>query len=176
MRGFMKRDGIAFFLLIFLASACQSRSFTPSVHSQELNKDVLLFASQNLGNRVGRGECWDLAAEPLRKNRAAWDGALVFGKLVAHGDRNGHSIDEQIKPGDIIQYRNVTLKGKHYTQYFGFPDHTAIIKKVESRLKFSVFEQNVDKKRFVTENNVDLNDISKGSYKIYRPFTNHYRE
>ena len=48
----------------------------------ELNKKIIAFVKTKLNKKVGRGECWDLAAEALNSTQAKWDGNYVFGKEV----------------------------------------------------------------------------------------------
>ncbi|MDH5718568.1 MAG: hypothetical protein OEZ22_13155 [Spirochaetia bacterium] len=173
MKTFIKTKSIIMAIIITsgIASGLQSKIELDD-NIQYLNKEIISFARKNKGKKVGRGECWDLAAIPLKKYNASWNGQYIFGKKISYGNNKRHYIgkDIRIKIGDIIQYKKVKLEGSWGYMTLGYPDHTAIINKVETNLKFSVLEQNFNNKRYVTENMVDLNYLKKGSYIIYRPF------
>ncbi len=145
-----------------------------------LNEEILSFARDNLGKTIGRGECWDLAAKPLRDLNASWDQKYVFGLAIASGTANGLHIKQgyKLKPGDIIQFKSVYIKetwrkGNSYgwrSMSLGNPWHTAIIEVVLSAKKFLVFHQNASGKRYVTRDTIDLAYIQLGTYTVYRPF------
>lgn len=48
----------------------------------ELNKKIVDFVNANMNKKVGRGECWDLAAQALNTNHAKWDRKLNYGTRV----------------------------------------------------------------------------------------------
>ena len=79
----------------------------------ELNLGVVHFVNSNMKKKVGRGECWDVAAEALNLLDATWDHSYVFGQEVDYQT-------QCIYPGDIIQFEGVTVKydknGIHYTE------------------------------------------------------------
>ena len=151
-------------------------SDTKKSSKNTLNSEILKYAISMKGKKVDRGECWDLAAVPLKKYGAKWDGLLDFGELIAEGSGKKHYTNkgEEIAPGDIIQFKSVTIewkKGNSWgTKTLGYPDHTAIIYKVKDRKNITLLHQNVDGKRYVVEEDIDLGEITKGSYKIYRPY------
>ena len=47
-----------------------------------LNQRVVAFVREHVGRRVGRGECWDLAAQALDAAGAKWDGDYAFGRKL----------------------------------------------------------------------------------------------
>ncbi|MDQ3100930.1 MAG: hypothetical protein M3R08_06060, partial [Bacteroidota bacterium] len=47
-----------------------------------LNQKVVEYVQLNMKQKVGRGECWDLAAAALEHAGAAWDGKYQFGTPV----------------------------------------------------------------------------------------------
>src|ERR1700754_2264222 len=69
----------------------------------ELNKKIISFVKTKIGKKVGRGECWDLAAEALNTNGAKWDGDYGFGREI-------NLKKECVYPGDIMQFTNVSVK------------------------------------------------------------------
>ncbi|MFO0964999.1 MAG: hypothetical protein U0793_05335 [Gemmataceae bacterium] len=71
-----------------------------------LNAKVLQYAESRLGQLVGRGECWDLANEALAAAGAKQPGrdgfaAYTFGAEIPLSS---------IRPGDILQFENVSFK------------------------------------------------------------------
>lgn len=55
-----------------------------------------------MGKKVGKGECWDLAAGALNEVSAKWESPYEFGNEI--NDKN-----EIVFPGDIIQFEGVKL-------------------------------------------------------------------
>lgn len=117
----------------------------------EITAAVLRYAKQNLGRRIGRGECWDLADKALEESggkcshdygKVTPNANYVWGTLVSLANA---------KSGDIIQYRNftwtrrVTQKDGSWEESSGeYPHHTAILngKKGNSPSCWHVYEQN----------------------------------
>jgi hypothetical protein len=146
-----------------------------------LNKHLLAFGYENMGKQIGRGECWDLAAEPLYKLGASWDGMFGFGKKIGTGSNSGLKMEPGVTlmPGDIIQFTNVqTAWVKNYPdgritrgwETIGMPHHTAIISKFDGNTLLTLLHQNVSGKRHIVETTVDLANVKSGTYIIYRPF------
>lgn len=130
-----------------------------------LNKSIVKFVKKKIGKKVGRGECWDLAAEVLNKVEATWDGLYKYGKQV-------YVKKECIYPGDIIQFEKVVIKyvenGVPYKEKM--PHHTAVVYEVKAKGDFVLAHQNTGafgKKVGLSSLNVD--NIIRGKYMIYRP-------
>ena len=131
-----------------------------------LNKGIIDFVKKHLKKKVGRGECWDLAAEPLNELGANWDKNYVYGLKVNYQT-------ECIYPGDIIQFEGVLVKTQkgNMTITSILDHHTAIIYEVNGTGKFVIAHQNTsDFGRKVGLSELDLDNIQKGSFTIYRPF------
>lgn len=131
----------------------------------ELNKQIIAFVKTTLHKKVGKGECWDLAAQALNKTGASWDKNYVFGKEIA-------TSGECIYPGDIIQFEGVEVeyekKGTFYKE--DMEHHTAIIYEVKDKGSFILAEQNTAiHGRKVGLSPLELKNIRKGKYKIFRP-------
>lgn len=146
-----------------------------------LNDQMLTFANENKGKQIGRGECWDLAAEPLKKHGASWDGKFSFGKKIGSGDSSGLKLEPGITliPGDIIQFTRVqTSWTKKYpdgrtawgSETLGMPVHTAVISKFDGKSILTLLHQNVNGKRYIVETTLELSDVKSGTYIIYRPY------
>lgn len=130
-----------------------------------LNRAVVAFVRAHDGQRVGRGECWDVAAEALDQAGAQWDGAYGFGTPV-------NPMKDCVYPGDIIRFQRATFR--HYeegvtrTEQYG--DHTAVIVAVHGRGTYTLGHQNTDATgRKVGFSDIDLRHIAGGKYTVYRP-------
>jgi len=160
----MKRV-IPFLISLSLSINLSAQTGTGCDKTPSLNKLVISFVKNNVGKSVGRGECWDLAAEALKAASAKWDGAYDFGKKT-------DPKTECIYEGDIIQFENVELvyeKGKAFYRE-NLAHHTAVIYKVKSKTKFIIADQNTrfsGRKTGLRE--FDLSTVTKGSYTIFRP-------
>ncbi len=131
----------------------------------ELNQKIIAFVKTKLNKKVGRGECWDLAAEALDNVKAKWDHDFNFGKKVDYKK-------ECIYPGDIIQFKDVEIIYKEADTYHRvtLSQHTAIIFKVKEKGNYIVAEQNTSNTRNkVGLNPIEIGKITKGSFKIFRP-------
>ena len=152
-----------------------------------LNADIVQFCRDHVGATVGRGECIDLADAALASadgRPRPWkdgDDDFVWGNLLCTAENKRFAIESaglksdgglDIRPGDIIQLRNV----KFYHQFAGgygyeeYPHHTAIVEEVSPDFNtFKVFEQNVGGKRFVMESVYTMSELSNGWLRFYRP-------
>lgn len=130
-----------------------------------LNRKVNSFVKASIGKKIGRGECWDLAAQALNNAGAKWDGRFGFGKPVDPGK-------ECIYPGDVIQYTGVRV---HYQKGNTFYEeemdqHTAMVYEVRGKGDFVVAEQNTNRlgKR-VGLSELELANVSRGKVEFFRP-------
>ena len=129
------------------------------------NQQIIEFVKSKLNTKVGRGECQDLASEALNYINAKWESPYKYGKEVNYKK-------EAIYPGDIIQFENIKIEyernGVTYAETM--PHHTAIIFQTISETNYEIAHQNngfSGKKVGVSP--IDLKDIKKGKFKIYRP-------
>jgi hypothetical protein len=125
-----------------------------------LNQRVLDFAAGKVGQVVGNGECWTLAAQALDAagaERPGQDGldSYQFGTVV---DLSA------VVPGDVLQFEDTNFlhtnpDGSWYS--LSFPHHTAIVSTV-SATHITVLNQNVSEDRTVQTSTFDLNDRQAG--------------
>ena len=130
-----------------------------------LNKTVHAFVKSSLGKKLGRGECWDLAAQALNKAGADWDGQFGFGKKV-------DPLRECIYPGDVIQYRNVRVQYRIGDTFYGeeMDQHTSIVYEVKEKGSYVVAEQNTSRLgRKVGLSDLALDNVKKGKLQFFRP-------
>ncbi len=132
-----------------------------------INDKILSYALSVTNKTVGRGECWDLAAEALDFYNADWARPFSFGRPV-------DPKKEPVLPGDIIQMYSLKLvstlpDGSIKTEYFGLPQHTAVVEKVPDTDIYIMLNQNIAGKRFVMRSILDLNHLISGRIEFYRP-------
>jgi hypothetical protein len=144
---------------------------------------VVKFCKDKLGEKVGDGECSSLAAAGVAQSGGRiWtafkdspkQGDYVWGSLVYVVEMKGDSPVEtkdpkmSVKPGDIIQLRDVKFQGKNY--FMTYAHHTSVVLDVNEEAKvLTVLEQNVNGKKIVMESKYHLNDLKTGWVRIYRP-------
>ena len=131
-----------------------------------LNKEIIAFVDAHIGKTVARGECWDLAAEPLNALGATWDKMYVYGKKVNY--RN-----DSIYPGDIIQFEGVEVESTYANMTVRqiMDHHTAIIYKVKGVGEYVLAHQNASGfGRKVGLSNLTVKDITTGHFTIFQPY------
>ena len=129
-----------------------------------LNQKIVSYVQASLGKKVGRGECWDLAAQALNTNHAKWNGKLTYGRLANYKT-------ECIYPGDIIQFENVmtetvSANGRFIEQ---MQHHTAVVYEVHGKGNYTIAHQNYQNKKKVILTSLKMESIKKGKAMLYRP-------
>lgn len=132
----------------------------------ELNKQIIEYVSTTIGQKVDRGECWDLANKALTLTNADWNHEYKYGKLV-------NPKKDIIYPGDIIQFEGVKVKFQKgnatYTETM--EHHTAIVYRVIAKGVYELAHQNTGfSGRKVGLSTLDISTITKGKMIIYRPY------
>jgi hypothetical protein len=142
--------------------------------SDDLRKAVLAYAQQRNKEKVGRGDCWDLAHLALTEGAHAKTSA-DYGKVTATADyRWGKPVSvEGARPGDILQFKDhqavlernkktrIALSDRSWLEYveteqrkFSRGHHTAIVASSLSGGTLTVLEQHVQRGRGVVEDTV----------------------
>ena len=153
----------------------------PTPQIPVVNQKVLAFAEANVGQKVGRGQCTDLAEAAYAAAGAESEAKLgptgpnadyVWGTLVDTVTTSNHSL-AGVLPGDVIQFRDVMLV--HTTKTASH--HTAIVESV-SGSTIQVLEQDVgdantpDSVRYTVQHGTyDLSDLQSGTMWIYQPIS-----
>lgn len=120
---------------------------------------IMQFCKSNMGKKVDRGECWDLANAALNYAGADWSGSFDFGNKIDYKT-------EKLKPADILQFTNV--KFMFPNRSMSFPKHTAIVSKADGG-KILIYHQNFNNKRYVDTLTISLENIKNGKIEAYRP-------
>lgn len=131
----------------------------------ELNRRVLDFVDAHLNRRVGKGQCWDLAAEALKEAGASWDGRYGFGEPIDPKKQDA-------LPGDIIQFEGVLVEYSDATSRAqeSMSHHTAIVHDVHEAGHYTLAHQNFGRAgRKVSLLDLRVEHIVKGTFTIYRP-------
>lgn len=126
-------------------------------YAQTVPQKVLDFAKSNMGKKVDRGECWDLANAALNGAGAKWTSPYDFGTKV--------SINAS-QPGDIIQFTDTKLKFPFGSM--SFPKHTAIVY-ASNKKQITLIHQNFNNKKVVDTVTIQLDYIVKGKAEAFRP-------
>jgi len=151
-----------------------------------INQKVIDFARANIGNTVRPdmgGDCYDFAAEALRKagvkvntHQGAgtingqvhyiW-GSTVYQKSKMSGWSNKGSL-ASIKAGDVIQFDGVKFENGNGSQKTSH--HTAIVESVDTRTGvIKVIHQNIGGVKKVFRGQYDVDNMVSGVMTIYRP-------
>lgn len=151
-------------ILALIALSFLFISFTPKKNNPETNLKVIAFVKNVVGKKVGKGECWDLAAEALSSAGAKWTPPYSFGKMIDYKK-------DLLFQGDIIQISNVVMESRSDTAItrWKMVQHTAILFEIGIKGSVQVAEQNVNGVRKVMISTWNLNDIKSGNMQFYRP-------
>jgi hypothetical protein len=129
-----------------------------------LNQQVLAFARQHLGKRVGNGECWTLAADAITAAGGERPRGYVHGRELRPG--------ETVLPGDIMQFNSVRLENRKGWRTMGHPHHTAVIQSASGSKTYSLLHQNFgggEEGKKVQSITINLGELTSGTVTIYRP-------
>lgn len=153
-----------FLSIAFLFTSQHNYPALPCDSTPLLNQHIITFVKTHLNKRVGRGECWDLAAEALNTHKAKWDSRYGYGTKIDYKT-------ECIYPGDIMQFERVIIE---YEVEGGMmreeiPHHTAVVYEVKSAGQFIIAHQNYNNKKKVILIPLSMQNIKRGKATIYRP-------
>lgn len=143
---------------------CAVTVYAQDIFLPPLNAKIIQYVNQQIGKKVDKGECWDLAYRALEFANANHPDTYVFGRKL---EKN-----EEVYSGDIIQFENVQIKVPLEDGYMiqDIPHHTAVVYETLGKLHYRVADQNnaISGKK-VSVHELNLNLIQKGKYTIFRP-------
>lgn len=132
--------------------------FFGRVVSQTVADKIVQFSLKNMGRKVDRGECWDLAAFALNHANAQWESPHSFGSKV--------DIGGGLQPGDVLQFTSVQFVFPNGSA--SFPKHTAIVYKA-SKSQVTLFHQNFNRRRYVDTLTIRFDQVKSGKIEAFRP-------
>ena len=174
-----------------------TRSSTSRRSAARLGDRVVAYCKQQLGKRVGDGECTRLAEAALRSAGAkergpgnprgphpetadyVW-GTRAFAVEREEDDFKTSGKVQDIRPGDIIQFKNAIISGRigefgHYT--LNAQHHTAVVAAVEpSTATLKMYHQNWNGHKTVISTTLHLADLKQGRLSIYHPIPRSRRQ
>lgn len=131
----------------------------PRKNIPQLNRQVLEYCTSRLGQQVGDGECWALAASACRESGAHLSGVYSFGRKLGRWDTP--------IPGDIVQLDQVVFAGRADSLA---ARHTAVVEDVQASGVVEVVQQNVPPAgKRVSRGRLRLHDKVGGVLEFYRP-------
>jgi hypothetical protein len=156
----------------------------------ELGDRVVAFCKEHKGKRVGNGECTSLVMAALlsagakphgfgdHRRTPPKRGEFNWGELVYTLERSGGGDlkwtgkFENVRPGDIVQFKDVELAGKTDTGTYTAraQHHSAVVSGVnkdEGILR--IYHQNYNGHKAVMPDLVRLADLQVGRFQIYHP-------
>jgi hypothetical protein len=157
---------------------------------KSLGDRVVAFCKEHRGKRVGNGECTTLVVAaliaagaethgPSEANRSADEPKDTFnwGERIFTVERDGTNLKStgqfrDVRPGDIIQYRDVELAGYNdlgaYTAQARH--HTAIVFGVDKEeFVLKLYHQSYNGRKAVSTDRLRLADLQHGRLSIYHP-------
>ena len=150
-------------LLLTITGNAWSQDSVPT-----MNRNIIEYVNTVIGQKVDRGECWDLANQALNRVNASWDGQFSFGKPV-------DPARDTVYQGDIIQFEGVEVKYSKGNTFYreSYPQHTAIIYTNKGNGVYELAHQNTGfSGRKVGISTFDMHTVTRGKVYIYRPVKN----
>lgn len=150
----------------------------------DLGPAVLAFCRTREGKRIGDGQCTALVIEALAAAGARGisgdlpgPGDYVWGQQVALIEAARQGVSglaslSEVRPGDIIQFRDVRLEGRtgaYSTYWMEAAHHTAVVAGTDpAQATLAIYHQNWNGQN-VLAGNLRLRDLKTGWLRIYRP-------
>lgn len=159
----------------------------PEVASFSYGPSVLAFCRENIGKKIGTGQCASLASTALRNSGAAtrngpdWPAAgdYVWGDPVAQVKASftglkGTKDLAHVEAGDIVQFHDTRFSGYNHADggvYSMEADHhTAVVESVNPTGKtITVLHQNWNGKMIVRRQTLYLRGMTRGWLRFYHP-------
>ncbi|MDF3027154.1 MAG: hypothetical protein K0S23_1461 [Fluviicola sp.] len=130
-----------------------------------LNSEILKVLKPYMGQKILRGECWDILSLALNETHAKWNGYDVFGTPYDYKK-------ECVAPGDIIAFKGVKFGGmQNGIKYFEeMEKHFAVVKEVRENGELLLLHQNTGKfGKKLGESSIFIGDLKKGKLDFFRP-------
>ena len=156
------------------------------VASFSFGPSILAFCRENLGKKIGNGQCGSLAAEALKNvgapaRGADWpgEGDYVWGDPVAwlkagsNGPKGAKEL-AHVEAGDIIQFHKTRFSGLDHSNWGAYrmqaQHHTAVVESVDlTHEAVTILHQNWNHHEVVRRQTLYLRGMTSGWLRIYRP-------
>lgn len=136
-----------------------ANDITPAANTPPANRRMITWIEQQMGKKIGRGECTDLATEALKQVGATVLGGYVWGKELPAGTTP--------LPGDVIQLEDAQI-GTRTTVH-----HTVVVWEVLGPRHVRVLHQNwaggKEEGRKVGPGAYDFTRLKDGEVHMFRP-------
>jgi hypothetical protein len=156
------------------------------IASFSCNSSILEFCRDNVGRKIGSGQCAMLAQEALKSAGAEprggdspGEGDYVWGELVATikaGFYGASGVKDlaYVQPGDIIQFHDVRFSGYLHGDYGVYHmearHHTAVLESVDAAHNtITVLHQNWNGQKTIRRQTLYLGGMNRGWLRFYRP-------
>lgn len=169
-------------LCLLTLGTCGAQDSKQSIRNSEtpeLNRNLIAFCQENLGKKVGNGQCSDLLATAFKTIGAKQPREFTPPSMVNDDYVWGTPINprsETILPGDVIQFRNVVIEphSSGTTHTWIYTHHTAVVFKVHENHRYEILHQNVGHgtehlKHTVQRTGLLLSHMTEGIVWFYRP-------
>jgi hypothetical protein len=159
----------------------------PPVASFDFGPTILAYCRENVGRKIGTGQCASLASSALRNAGAAvragpdwpgdgdyvWGDAVAFVKVGLTGLKGVKDL-AHVRAGDIVQFHDAEFSGFDHAQEGVYrleaAHHTAVLESVDLRRRtITVLHQNWNGHQSVRRQTLYLGGMTHGWLRFYRP-------
>lgn len=150
--------------------------------SAQFGEGIARYAESVRGQQVGDGECWTLAQQAITHScggAAMLPQGYTHGAVVYHAHGGAPAplaYNDRIMRGDIVQFTSGRFDTRNAQgmiikqSYLGSPNHTSIVTAVsDDNRAIDVLHQNVGGIRRVQPDKHNLDELTAGEIKIFRP-------
>lgn len=169
---------IVAFATLTLASVLQD---TPQVTAPpSLGDKIVSISAEAIGKKFGTGECAEFVDHVLRSAKAkpfgSWKddpkpGDYVWGNRIATVDSPQTPTLAEIRPGDILQFRDAKfeLKTTYRRETITASHHTAIVESYDPKTGMAtLLHSNSEGRIHVSRSRYPLSKITQGQFWAYR--------
>lgn len=149
---------------------------------EQFGNGVASWAEAMMNKQVGDGECWTLAKEAIDKSShgfALSPQSYTHGALVYHATGGAPApiaYNDSIRRGDILQFTNGRFETRNAQgvvtgfSTVGMPNHTSVVTSVSANNRVvEIVQQNVSGVKKVQKGSHNLDELTQGDLKIFRP-------
>lgn len=149
---------------------------------EQFGNGVASWAEAMMNKQVGDGECWTLAKEAIDQSSHGYalsPQSYTHGALVYHATGGAPApiaYNDSIRRGDILQFTNGRFETRNAQgvvtgfSTVGMPNHTSVVTSVSANNRVvEIVQQNVSGVKKVQKGSHNLDEMTQGDLKIFRP-------